>query len=315
MGAGWQTVAFPVILPWREEFWTLPLYFPDLKVGVAPGWPPQLPYQGMPLPPEAEAPPQELKHYHPGELRQWEAFEAYQKAQGEEIDILQALRGQAEESGAAKKASPQAWPLAWQLEKMQADQEAQLLLVDRGQEWLGEILAPEPWEEKVTFGPVPGVGEMVDAELARLRYLLWRRVMAPYLQERWVPLLLGRTSRPLFLTLRGWPEWTDLKKVQVSLPGCRSAAQWLAVPGEAEKPQWLSEFGELLAALLDAAASSQDLHPPAQELQDFADHRIAPHWPSAPVWKWDLEIWAPKPATEEGPVLCWSGAGAGILPG
>jgi hypothetical protein len=30
MGSAWHIVAFPVILPWREEFWTLPLYFPDL---------------------------------------------------------------------------------------------------------------------------------------------------------------------------------------------------------------------------------------------------------------------------------------------
>ena len=50
MGSDWNIVAFPVILPWRDEFWTLPLYFPDLKVGVTPGWPAQLPYQGMPLP-------------------------------------------------------------------------------------------------------------------------------------------------------------------------------------------------------------------------------------------------------------------------
>jgi hypothetical protein len=315
MGAGWQTVAFPVILPWREEFWTLPLYFPELQVGVVPGWPPQLPYQGMPLPPEAQTPPQELKHYSPGDLRQWQAFEDYQQAQGEEKDLLQALRGYGEELAPTKKASPQAWSLVWQLEKMQADQDAQLLLVDQGQQWLGEILAPEPWEDKTTFGPVPGVGEMVDAELARLRYLLWLRVMAPYLQDPWVPLLLGRTSRPLFLTLRGWPQWTDLKKVQVSLPGCRSAADLAAVQGGEVKRQWAEKFAENLAALLEAAANSQDLNQPAQHLQEFVDNTITPHWPFPLTWKWDLEIWAPDPAKDEGPVLCWSGAGAGILPG
>ena len=37
MGSAWHIVAFPVILPWREEFWTLPLYFPDLQVGASRG--------------------------------------------------------------------------------------------------------------------------------------------------------------------------------------------------------------------------------------------------------------------------------------
>jgi hypothetical protein len=317
MGAGWQTVAFPVILPWREEFWTLPLYFPDLKVGVVPGWPPQLPYQGLPLPPEAQAPPQELRHYTPGDLRQWQAFEDYQQAQGEESDLLQALRsyGQEPTLTPAKEASPQAWSLAWQLEKMQADQEAQMLLVDRGQQWLGEILAPEPWEDKTTFGPVPGVGEMVDRELARLRYHLWLRVMALYLQDPWVPLLLGRTSCPLFLTLRGWPQWTELKKVQVSLPGCRSEAELAAVQAGEVKPPWSEKFAELMGALLEVAAASQDLRSSAETLQEFVDQTISPPWPFPQTWKWDLEIWTPDAVKDEGPVLCWSGAGVGILPG
>ena len=315
MGAGWQVVAFPVILPWRAEFWTLPLYFPDLHVGVGPGWPAGLPYQGMPLPPEAEAAPWELKGYKPGDLRQWQAFEDYRQAHGEEGDLLRAIRSYGEEPAPAKEASPQAWSLAWQLEKMEADQEAQMLLVDQGQQWLGEILAPEPWEEKSTFGPVTGVGEMVDTDLARLRYRLWQRVMAPYLQNAWVPMLLGRTSRPLFLTLRGWPQWTDLKKVQVSLPGCRSEAEYRAAQGDNEKPQWAERFAELLAALLAAAANSQDLEAPAQQLQEFVDHTVTAQWPLPLSFKWDLEIWTPDPQTEEGPVLCWPGAAAGILPG
>jgi hypothetical protein len=315
MGAGWQLVAFPVILPWREEFWTLPLFFPHLKVGVVPDWPAPLPYQGMPLPPEAQAPPQEFKHYTPGELRQWQAFEEYQQAQSEAGDVLQALRNYGAEPTPVEKPSPAPWSLVWQLEKMQADQEAQMLLVDRGQEWLGEILAPEPWEERAGFGKVPGVGEMVDGDLARLRYLLWRRVMAPQVQEPWAPFLLGRTSRPLFLTLKGWPQWTDLKKVQISLPGCRSEAEWLAVGGREQKPRWLARFAELLASVLGAAAASQDFARPAQELQKFVNHTVTAAWPTTPNWQWHLEVWAPAPGATEGPVLCWPDAGTGILPG
>ena len=125
MGAGWQIVAFPVVLPWREEFWTLPLYFPDLKVGVAPGWPNQLPYQGLPLPPEAEDPGRDLHGFHPGELHQWQAYNEYQQSQDEgEDDLIQSIR-QYEGASTPKPQSPlDPWHLAWQLEKMQADQEA-----------------------------------------------------------------------------------------------------------------------------------------------------------------------------------------------
>ncbi|MBM4296052.1 MAG: hypothetical protein FJ126_14280, partial [Deltaproteobacteria bacterium] len=192
MVASCQIVAFPVILPWREEFWTLPLYFPDLRVGVVEGWPPQIPYQGVEMPPEAMAPAQELKHYRPGDLRQWQAFGEFRRAQEDLGDLVQALRQYGKEPEPEPEAapSPAAWSLAWQLEKMSADQETQLLLVDKGQDWLQDILKPEPWEDRPAFN-VPGVGEMVDPELAKLRHRLWLRVMAPYLEGDYAPLLLG----------------------------------------------------------------------------------------------------------------------------
>jgi hypothetical protein len=315
MESGWQIIAFPVILPWREEFWTLPLYFPDLRVGVIPGWPPQLPYQGMPLPLEAQPHPQELKHYQPGDLRQWQAFRDFQREQGEEADLLQILRHYGEAAAPEPPPSPDAWSLAWQLEKMQADQEAQLHLVDQGQNWLKEILTPEPWEESVSFGVVPGVGEMVDPEVAQLRYRLWRRVMAPFLVEPWAPFLLGRTSRSLFLTLKGWPDWTNLKKVEISLPGCRSSSEWQAVAGETGGPPWLGNFQELLAALLVAAAGREDLGAASRGLLEFINDEVRSRWPFPEAWSWDLEVWVPDQANEESPVICWSGAGAGVLPG
>jgi hypothetical protein len=317
MGSGWNIVAFPVILPWRDEFWTLPLYFPDLKVGVTPGWPAQLPYQGMPLPKGAEVHSRELQHYKPGDLRQWQAFENYQKGQGEEGDLIQAIRDYGEPAAPAPAAPPpDAWSLAWQLEKMQADQDAQLLLVDKGQDWLQEVLKPERWEEPASFGPVDGIEEMVDPELAQMRYRLWRRVMGPFLKDQSVPMLLGRTSRALFLTLKGWPDWTALKTVHLGLPGCRNQAEWQTVAGEAGKPPWQDKFGERLAALLTAVASLQDLQEASRELQEFVDEVIVPRWPFPVAWNWDLEIWAPDGAPEEPqPILCWAGAGEGILPG
>ncbi len=314
MAADWHIVTFPLILPWREEFWTLPLYFPRLQVGVAQGWPAQLPYQGIPLPPEAQVKPHELKHYQPGDLRQWQAFGDYRAARGEGEDVLRQIRDYGRLQVPEKDASVEAWALAWQLEKLQADQEAQLLMVDQGQDWLKDILTPEPWEDRPSFGPVPGVQEMVDPDLARLRYRLWERVMVAQLQHPWTPFLLGRTSRSLLLTLKGWPEWTGLKKVQLSLPGCRSAEEWRKVCGSGAAPPWREEAGELVTELLEAAADPEALAAAAQKFNDFLVHTVMANWPFPVIWPFDLEVWAPDSENEE-PVLCWAGAGAGILPG
>jgi hypothetical protein len=318
MGSAWHIVAFPVILPWREEFWTLPLYFPDLKVGVIPGWPEQLPYRGMPLPSEAEVHPRELQHYKPGDFSQWQAFADYRRDQeGESENVIQAIRGYGQAAAPEPPPPPpNAWSLAWQLEKMQADQEARLLLVDQGQDWLQEIFKPEPWEDRRSYGHVSGVAETVDPELAKLRYRLWRRVMPPETPDQSVPLLLGRASRPLFLTLKGWPNWTDLRKVPLSLPGCRNGDEWLKVAGEAGRPPWQEKFVDLLGALLTAAADNQELKDASRELQEFVADEIVASWPLPEIWYGDLEIWGPDAAPEaHGPVLCWGSAGAGILPG
>ncbi len=318
MGSAWRTVAFPVILPWREEFWTLPLYFPDLRVGVIPGWPEQLPYRGMPLPAEAQVDPRELQHYKPGDISQWQAFENYRRDQAEEGEnLIQAIRGYGEATASEAQSPPaSAWSLAWQLEKMQADQEAQLLLVDQGQGWLQDVLKPEPWDEGGSYGPASGVVETVDPELGKLRYRLWRRVMAAELEGQSAPLLLGRASRPLFLTLIGWPNWTTLQTVKLALPGCRNEGEWLKVAGETGRPQWQEEFGDLLAALMTAAADNQELEATSQELQQFVENEILATWPLPEAWQGELEIWGPDGVPEaNGPVLCWGSANGGILPG
>jgi hypothetical protein len=317
MAEKWEIVAFPVILPWREEFWTLPLYFPHLRVGVTPDWPDKLPYPRLPLPPEAESPIRDLKYFRRGELHQWQAYQDYRRDQEErEDDLIQAIRQSQTVAPPAPHSAADAWGLVWQLEKMLSDQEARMLQVDRSQEWLAEILAPEPWEERLHFGPVPGVGEMVDPELARLRYHLWRRVMAPYLQDNWSPLLLGRTSRSIFLTLKGWPEWTGLHAVQITLPGCRSEEEWARVRESADLGSRLAKFGELLSQGLAGVADSDKIPVVSGELQDFVKAYLLPHWPLAPVWNWHLEIWEPGGEEEETvPVLCWAEAGAGVLPG
>ena len=308
----WHIVAFPLILPWREDFWTLPLFFPDLKVGVTLGWPPQLPYQGQPLPPEAQAPPPELKYYHPGDLRQWQAFQDYQEGQAEGSDLLQALRNYGQVQGPLPEASPQGWSLAWQLEKLQADQEAQLGLVDRGEAWLKEILTPEPWEERPGFGAPTEIPEMVPPDLARLRYALWREVLASYLQDSWAPFLLGRTSRALFLTLQGWPEWTGLQRVQFTLPGIHTAEEWLTVCPDGAPPPWQAQAVALLNNLLDEADDLQNLKAAVRELGEFLRAEVLPQWPYPVMGNFEMEVWVPA-SEDQTPVLCWTSAG-GSLP-
>lgn len=314
MASDWQIVAFPLILPWRGDFWTLPLYFPNLKVGVIPGWPVQLPYQGLPLPREATDRSHELKGYKPGDLRQWQAFEKYQEDQAEGPDLLGTLRNYGQAKAPAQEVFPEAWALAWQIEKLQADQEAQLMLVDQGQDWLKDILAPEPWEERPGFGSAPGAPELVAPDLARLRYTLWQQVLAPHLQDLWAPLLLGRTSRSLFLSLRGWPELVGPQRVQFSLPGCHSVEEWRQVCGGGEAPPWQEQAVGLLGNLLDEADDLKDLEKAAAELNEFVADEVVPQWPYPVIWNFDMEVWV-QAAEDQASVLCWTEAGAGILPG
>lgn len=164
MGSNWKLVAFPLILPWRKEFWTLPLYFVDLQVGVIPGWPEVVPYRGRPLPPEAVASGNELRHYHPGELRQRQAFKNFLETREEVDDIVRELKGLPREALEEGLPSAEAWSLVWQMEKMQADEEARMIHVDQGETWLAEILSPEPWDNQKSFGATgsrnggPGTG-------------------------------------------------------------------------------------------------------------------------------------------------------------
>jgi hypothetical protein len=307
----WEYVAFPLILPWRREFWTLPLYLADLRVGVIPGWPEAIPYRGRPLPSEALAPLNELRHYYPGELSQRKAFKDFLASREEVDDIVRELKGLPREALEEARPAVEGWALVWQLEKMQADEEARMIRVDQGESWLAEILSPQPWENKKSFGTT-GIKEMVDPELSRLRYLLWRREMARHLEGQWAPVLLGRTARAIFGSLRGWPDWNLIKVAKVKLPGVRSEVEWREAAGS-DGPAWRGEFAQLLETCLEAAGDLQALESRARDLQEFLDQAVLPSWPGPPGWYFDLEVWCRE--EDWGPVLCWAGAGADILPG
>ncbi len=182
-----------------------------------------------------------------------------------------------------------------------------MLLVDQGQEWLGEILAPEPWEERPDYQTAPGVVELPDPDLARLRYHLWRRVLGPELKDSWAPLLLGRTSRALFLALRGWPEAAAPRTAQVTLPGCQTARELEAVLAAGKQAGWREEFVDLLTGVLAATGQFAELQAAAMRLAAFTAQTLEPGWPFPPLNRWTLEIWAPEGAgSGEGPVLCWT---------
>lgn len=318
MSGNLHFAAFPLILPWREEFWGLPLYFPELTVGVLWHWPPGLPYQGRPLPPQVEAGLKELRHYAPGDLTQWQAYEKYRDTREEVDDILRALRGEPEAEAEKVKGPWQTediYSVAWQLELAEADQEAHLNRVDRGGEWLAEMFAPEPWEEPGPLPSLPGEPEILDPETARLRYLLWRREMDPHLTAGAVPLLLGRASRAIFAFLRKKAGSEPTPGARLSLPGCRTAKEYQALRGEGGIPPWQPQFMTLLNACLTVALEGEDPGPAFQELGRWVEDELLPLWPTEPAWFTDLEIWSRAPEGVEGgeALVLWGRPGRGVV--
>lgn len=320
MSGSLQFVAFPLILPWREDFWGLPLYFPELTVGVLWHWPPGLPYQGRPLPPQVETGLKELRHYAPGDLTQWQAYEKYTDTREEVDDILRALRGELEPEAEKLKGPWQTddvYAVAWQLELAEADQEAHLNRVERGGEWLAEMFAPEPWEEPGALPALPGEPEILDPETARWRYLLWRREMAASLAAGAVPLLLGRTSRAIFTYLRGEAGLWAIPAARLRLPGCRTESEYLALRGEEGFPAWQPQFRERLAPCLAAAVQGADLGAPVGELSRWVEEELLKLWPLEPDWFTDLEIWRRAPEAPEGgePLVLWGRPGRELVAG
>lgn len=319
MPANRQFVAFPLVLPWRREFWSLPLFFPDLQVGVLWQWPPGLPYQGRPLPPDAAAGGKELRHYAPGELKQWQAYEDYTSSREELEDIVRALRGEPAEPQVpgGPWQHEDAYNLGWQLEVMEADQEAHLSMVDQEQALLTQVLTPEDWEEPGGVGAAPEEVEVLDPETARLRYLLWRREMGALLGSGSVPLLLGRTSQTILTFLRREAGGGTAPRVRFRLPGCLTEDEYQAAQPAATTVGWQGEFHQRLGACLLAVEQGEDLENSARELGRWTVEELPRLWPGLPSWTWDLEIWAGEPDIKEGgeTLLAWGGLGKAVVPG
>ena len=316
MASALKPVAFPLILPWRPEFWTLPLYFPELQVGVLWQWPPEVPYRGMELPAQARSGAGELRHYAPGELRQWRAVEEA-RGTGEELDdLVRALKGEPPPPPTPEGPwqTETVWSLAWQVELSEAEQEAHLVRVEQRQRGLTELLAAEPWEEPGDFTPGPDL-EVLDPETAALRYRLWRRELD--LQPGVTPLLLSRSAEAVFLSLRREAGGREPERARLKLPGCRSLDTYLQVRQEGAAPPWLGEFSALLRECLRDAGQGQDLEEALESLKKWIHTALHQQWPEPAPFFWELELWSPDPHAPEGgeALLAWGGLGKTVVPG
>ncbi len=318
MRAQWRFVAFPLILPWRPEFWSLPLYFPDLKVGVLRQWPKNIPYGGKPLPPGVGG-GEDLRDYNPGELKQWQAYKEYSDHHEEVDDIVRALRGEKARPEVAEGPwhGEEAASLAWQLEVIEADQEAQLARVDRGEERLEDILAPETWEEPESDEGVAGEVEMVDPETARRRYLLWRKEMGPVLGAGSVPLLLGRSSPGIFTSLRKEIGTSKIALVRLQVPVCRDEEAFQSARKLTGDTAWGKEFQWLLGMCLTAADQGADIDEPGQVLSRWLKEELPRQWPEMPSVYREMEIWGRDPGVLEGEeaLITFSGARKKVVAG
>ena len=95
-------------------------------------------------------------------------------------------------------------------------------------------------------------------------------------------------------------------------------AEWARIRDDAGLGSHLAKFRELLSSALASATDSENIPATGKELHDFVEEYLVPNWPLDALWNWTLEIWGPDGEGEEeeaGPVLCWAGAGAGVLPG
>ncbi|MFP3868562.1 MAG: hypothetical protein ACLFUU_10440 [Desulfobacteraceae bacterium] len=294
----WQVAAFPLIVGWQPESWSLPLYFPDLLVGQLEGQPANTGLHTLPLPPLDKNLPFDWRNYRPGELQQWKAyleFKASEEMPEDESDLIRAIKG---EPSAIPPSEPppeaglpqlpdasMIWTLAWQLEKMWTEQEARLKLVQNQQSQLDTWLAPEPWEEKAAFQPPPTQDPLLaatalpDPELALLRLYFWRAILAPHLSHPWAPLILASPSSLGLIPEPPGPRSAGqgTAKMHLTLPGCRDrqgleqALDQLAAAGL--EGQFALALGQVLQAL---ATNDPDLESAQAQLQGLVEQQL---WP------------------------------------
>lgn len=332
----WQIAAFPLVIGWQPEYWSLPLYFPDLVVGLCEGQPEGTGLQSVPLPPRNESLSFDWRNYRPGELQQWKAYLDYKASaeeDEEELDLIHAIKG---EPAVALPEPPQGesgvtlpkllntsatWTVAWQLEKMVAEQEAGLREIQRHQAKLDAWLAPEPWEEAAFRPPVDldprlEASESPDPELALLRLYLWRAVLGPHLTPPWAPLILAAPARFA-------PDCLPPNALQsdFTLPGCQTREDLHQAQARLVSAGLESRFSLALSEVLEALTQNHPDRALAQgRLADLIEQQLRPAvgiTPGQPSIT--LEIYllsegyagraSPFQEIFPGPILQWRGHG------
>ena len=335
----WQVAAFPLVISWQPEYWSLPLYFPDLLVGHLEGQPANTGLPSIPLPPLDKSLPFDWRNYRPRELQQWKAyleFKASEEVSEDESELIRAIKGEPAASPAAPELPPETglprlpdasmiWTLAWQLEKMWAEQEARLRMVQNQQSQLDTWLAPEPWEEKAAFQPPPNHDPLLaatappDPELALLRLYFWQALLGPHLSSPWAPLILtAPASLGLLLEAPG-PMSTEpgLTRLRYSLPRCQNREGLEQSLDRLAAAGLEGQFAQALDQVLQALATDDPYLESAQgHLQSLITQQL---WPSLQVETGQplvtLEIYLRLTADQEladqiqeifpGPVLFW----------
>jgi cell pole-organizing protein PopZ len=280
-----QLAVFPLLVGWRKNYWSLPLYFPNLAVGEMAGAPAGVGLPTLPLPPVKKSLEREWRSYHPGELSQWGVYQNFLDSQDEGKDLLQSIRGNRPAPLPTSPDPALIWTLARQLEKMRVEQEEILQQTDRQQCELDTILAPDPWDEESQLLAASwqkaslGLASPPDPELTKLRLLFWRMVLDSHLRFPYTPLVLEspRTMSEIKSLIESESALGDTYQAQIILPACESKEELEKAKETLIKAGLADSFTQGLQRLLGAAARGQAAFAAAQAaLEEMIAQQLRP---------------------------------------
>ena len=283
----WLYVAFPLVVHWQAQFDALAFYFPDLLFGLLQDKPNQAGCTTVLEPPRQQGLPALSRDYHPGELRQWQAYLNFLATQEDqdEADLQAAIRGHLEPVLPKQVDRELLWSLAYQLEQLLAEKASDLQRLASQQQALEKVLAEDLGEEEelapleAGFNPVL-TGSSPDLDLARIRYRFWREVLAPHLTPPWAAVVLevaAGESSPRYVWEANRGEGGQLWQAGFVLP------DWRPQPGKTAKDmetlqlgvEFRKTLGELLLALRENQA---ELEACRGKIQRLAEERL---WPAS----------------------------------
>jgi hypothetical protein len=277
--------AFPLVIQWRARYEALEFYFPHLQFGLLEAQPKNRNFTSLLQPPRQKDVQTLKRDYHPGELKQWQAYLDYLAVQEDqdETDLQAAIRGRLEPVLPKEADRELLWSLAYQLEQMLSEEAAGLQRLADQQKALKKTLGDDLSEEsdleilQATLTPSL-LDSQPDPALARVRYQFWRQVLAPHLNTSWAALVLepdAGASSPRYLWETGADEDQSLWRAGFDLPDWRLQPDH--DPQEVQALQLGVEFqkifGDLLQALTDNPAEVEICR---QKMLRLAEERL---WP------------------------------------